>query len=72
MPLPKRGLFRFSKTEYIANSKNCLTSSQRKMKTLTFERPDGASTNPLKINLYGYPVCPLPHLYDNEEIPTEF
>ena len=40
----KRGLFSYSKTEYIANAKNCLTSSQRKVKTLNFEKADSSNT----------------------------
>jgi hypothetical protein len=70
--VPKRGLFGFSKTEYIANANTCLSSSKRKLKTLTFERQDNSGTDPLKINLYGYPVCPMPHLSENEDVATDF
>jgi hypothetical protein len=24
------------------------------------------------VNLYGYPVCPMPHLYENDDKPTDF
>ena len=57
LTFPRRGLFHFSGKEYRANAHACLTSDARKVKTLTHKRGEGDNVT---INLYGYPVGPMP------------
>ena len=66
----KRDLFHYSVQEYKANVKKCLTSNQRKIKTLKLKK--GEDQKEVIVNLYGYPVCPMPHLYENDDKPTDF
>ena len=69
LSLSKRGLFHFSPQEYRMNSRNCLSSSQRRLKQLRFKRP--TDEKEVKINLYGYPICPMPQLHEDDDKMTD-